>query len=207
MATTALIVEILVVGALALTWMGLALVVLLLPEPTPSVTGIGSAVRDLAPLLALPFLALTYAVGWIVNFASEQALKPLGQRTLRRREFGDDPTAYTRARLRVLGRCSDALIADTLIDRHVVRLARGGLFNFFWFAIVSAGAAIRGWSFGWPLTGLCLLLAGASFAQWFNRQTSHYERIHLIDGMINSGALSRPSASHTADSPGAASAG
>ncbi len=193
MATTALIVEILVVGALAVTWMAAAIVVFFAPEPFPGVASLGSAASGVTPLLLLPFLALIYSVGWIVNFVSQQVLRPFVP--VLSGGSAVNEVNSNQYHVWILQHCSESLIADLAVDRTVIRLARGGIVNFLCFAVVAAAATARGWIPGWSLAGLSLLLAGLSFAQWHTRHKSHRRRVGLIvDDLTRRGVVTPRSA-------------
>jgi len=189
MATTALIVEILVVGAMALSWMVGGLLPFF-PKPDPDkIVKLIATIRDLAPLILLPLFALTYAIGWVVNFCSERALKPFFQRRVRARNLGDESDEYEIARLRVLQKGSAEVVHDLAVDRHIIRMARGAVLNFAMLAVVFVAAAVRGQPGGWALAILFITMAGLSFGQWFTRYKYHYARIRRLSDMFLSGML------------------
>lgn len=182
MATTALIVEVLVIGGMASIWIAGAL---LFVVPIHSVRSIALEVRDFMPLLVVPTLALTYTAGWLVNFCSERALKWLLQKRVRDREFGNNPAQYQVTRVIVLQQASADHIHELLLDRHVVRVARGAILNFLASAIV-AGYGLKGYLTGWWVSAICAVLAALSFAQWLTRYRAHYVRIKKIREMLAS---------------------
>lgn len=201
MATSAFIVEILVVGAMAFAWIGGALALWVMPIPMLERTKASvGALRDFVPLLVLPTLALTYTVGWMVNFCSERVLKPFFQRGVRDRRFGDEPGKYELARIVVLQRGSPDLISDLQVDRHIIRVARGAVLNFSLTAIVLFGYALRGFSAAWGLAVICLAFASVSFAQWFTRYRSHYVKVSKIRDMLAKGGEMRSEPSPPAES-------
>ncbi len=184
MTTTALIVEILVVGAMALIWIVGALG-LCVHLPTPERAQVLVAtVHDFIPLLALPLFAVTYTVGWVINFCSERVLKVFFQRKIRDRQFGDEPDEYELARVSVLQRGSADLIRDFNLDRHIIRVARGAVLNFGITATVFIGYALRGYKIAWLLAIICFAFAGLSFAQWFTRYRYHYARINRTKNIL-----------------------
>ena len=75
MSTTALIVEVLVIGAIALIWIFLFA---LRVGGYPSIDV--AEISALMPILVLPAAGLAYAIGWIINFSTERLFKPFFQR-------------------------------------------------------------------------------------------------------------------------------
>jgi hypothetical protein len=183
MATTALIVEVLVVGVMALIWI-VGTLALLVPVPAEGVHTFMSFIRDFIPLLLLPVLAVTYTAGWLVNFFTERALKWLFEERLRDQEFGDKPGQYELVRITVLQRASSDLTNELLLDRHIVRLARGAALNLFMSAVVAAVYGLRGHTLGGWLAPVCLVAAAGSFAQWRTRYRSHNRKIKRIFDML-----------------------
>lgn len=70
MATTSLIVEVLVIGMVALSAILLLATGLADPANSQELTRIQGMARDLSVPFAMPVLAISYALGWIVNFQS-----------------------------------------------------------------------------------------------------------------------------------------
>ena len=90
--------------------------------------------------------------------------------------------AYDDARLKMLQYGSDALVNDVLVDRHIIRLARAGAFNFACLAAALALHGIRGGIRGGMITlaAISASLSIGSFFQWLSRYRSHYDRIYTI---------------------------
>src|SRR5712691_9595517 len=129
MATTSLIVEVLVIGAVALSAVVLLATGLADPISLQQLIQAQGIIRDLSVPLAVPILAVTYSVGWIVNFSSERLFKAIFQDRLRGSVFQAGST-YEDARITVLQHGSTELVHELLIDRHIVRLGRAGVLNF-----------------------------------------------------------------------------
>jgi len=184
MPTTALFVEVLVVGAMTLAWL-VTLFAAFLPLPNSAqIAALASLIREASPLLVLPSFALTYAVGWITNFCSERFLKIFFQHRIRDNRFGD-PKRYEMARLMMFQHGSDELVHDVLVDRHIIRLARGGVMNFTLLAVALSIHGLHGRTLAWPFAFLCLVFAALSFAQWLTRYRSHYARIERIGDFLS----------------------
>ena len=139
MATTALYVEILVIGALAELWMVVMMSAVANTLTLTRVAAIATAIGPLTTLLVLPLLALTYALGWIVNFVSERIFKPFFQKRIRDRLF-PAKGSYNEAKILVLHKGSSELVHDVLFDRHIIRIARANVINF---ALLSVGLSLH----------------------------------------------------------------
>src|SRR5690242_353140 len=109
MATTSLIVEVLVIGAVTLSGVLLLATGLIDPMTSQQLMRAQSVFRDLSVPLAVPILAVTYSVGWIVNFSSERLFKILFQERVRGSVFVKS-SAYEDARIIMLQRGSPGLI-------------------------------------------------------------------------------------------------
>jgi hypothetical protein len=182
MPTTALIVKVLVIGAMTLVWL-VTLFAAFLPAPDSAHTAIFvSLIREASPLLALPALALTYAIGWITNFCSERAF--FFRHRVRDQQF-EGETHYETVKLSTLQHGSDSLVQEMFTDRHVIRLARGGVMNFTLLAVALSIHGLQGRTLAWPFAALCLILAALSFAQWRKEYRSHYENLKRIESFLS----------------------
>src|SRR5512138_2410380 len=106
LATTSLFVEILVIGSIAEIWIAL----FLLSFVNISAALVSSAVilaEKFSTLLLLPLLALTYAIGWVINFLAERLFKPYFQTKFRDQVFKEVGVKYAEARSRVAQTASD----------------------------------------------------------------------------------------------------
>ncbi len=119
MSTTGLIAEVLVIGAQAFLWIA-ALAQLVVPQQFGQWTDVtGPRINQVAALLALPALAITYTLGWTISFVSQRALEPFVRGKLRDRE----------AAFYFYQHASPSLVEALTLDRHVMRLTRGTAFN------------------------------------------------------------------------------
>lgn len=178
MATTGLFVEILVIGAMMELWIAIALLALLYPQQSVALSGILEGAKEFGTLLLVPMFALTYALGWIVNFVAERLFKLRFQESIRDRFFSGTGINYETARIRVLQNGSAELVRDVLFDRHIIRIARANVVNFGMLAVAflfhlhhASTIAILACS------AASIVLATLSFFQWFTRYKSHYKRI------------------------------
>jgi len=178
MATTALFVEILVVGAIAELWIVSLLIACVNASKTRMLLASVLTLKDFAPVILIFVLALTYAVGWVANFISEWLFKQGFEKTIRNPLFKSLGKPYNEARTLVLLNASADFLREVQLDRHIIRIARTNALSF----------ALLGMSLPFHrhrvetaplvfLIVLLMLLSFASFAQWRRRYTSQYENI------------------------------
>lgn len=185
MATTSLFVEIIVVGALAEVWFFAFIAAM---QPVGTISALLARLVSLGPLntvVAGVLLAVTYAVGWVVNFAAERSFKYLFEAKVRDQMFGGNAASYREARAVVFQKGSSELLQDLILDRHIVRIARSNVFNF---ALIGVALLLNGRRFqSGPLAavfGACVVLAFLSFAQWRTRYESHYSKVSAAARVI-----------------------
>lgn len=136
-----------------------------------------SALGDLSPLLAIPLLAVTYALGWAVNFLGERLFKWFGQERVRDELFRRANVGYSHARETVFQEASETAIEALRFDRHILRVSRSTAMQL---PLIGFGIALN-----WPLNStpvvvalaLVAVLAGASFVQWRTRYSANKERL------------------------------
>lgn len=124
MATTTLLVEILVIGSLALVWLVAAFLGLIGPTTLNPTAGQIEAFKALIPLLIAPLASLAYAIGWVTNFASERLFKILFEVRWRDKLFPNRSLEYEVARILYLQRASSELGREFVLDRHIFRIAK-----------------------------------------------------------------------------------
>lgn len=159
-ATTAMFVEVLVVGIGALTAAVLLLVALIGPATTAKLAPAADS-----SLVAGVALAASYAVGILIDRAADTILAPQ-RRRLRTRYFPSD-SAYAQARLHLADQPVLAARADYARSR--MRICRGWLFNTM-ALILSADLAMLRYPFAHrPLTFCVTTLLGAVTTFGFHR--------------------------------------
>jgi hypothetical protein len=176
LATTSLLVEILVIGSIAEIW--IALFLLSFVDINAVLTSsVVTLAEKFSTLLLFPLLALTYAIGWVINFLAERLFKPYFQNKLRDQVFKGVGVKYTEARSLVVQNASDEVINEMEFDRHILRITRGSVLNFVMIALVlvlrldeSSPLVIAG-------IGVSLIIAIVSFFQWLTRYKHSYSRI------------------------------
>jgi hypothetical protein len=190
MATTALFVEILVMGALAELWFVGAILALLDTSELRQLVAAVVSLKDFAALLATVALALTYAIGWVLNFVAERLFKKLFERRVRDRLFAADPKNYDQARAFVFQRGSGELLRDLLLDRHIVRIARSNVLNFTLIAL----AFLLNTRHIDPRVAFLLIVCSLgvallSFTQWRTRYESYYGKVAASEKMLRAADL------------------
>lgn len=163
MATTALVVEILVAGLLATVWIiGIPVLLLFPTESERMVRGLLGG-TSFSILLGLGVLAIAYPLGWLVNAVTSGVALVTYRRSLQRRIFGIGCTSALYRDLRVLLMMCDqcAELARNLdSDTAVQRIARSAGLNFLAIGglLLVVSESYQGRSFG-----LIFLLASAIF--------------------------------------------
>ncbi|MES1244399.1 MAG: hypothetical protein ABUT39_22535 [Acidobacteriota bacterium] len=133
MATTALVVEILVSGLLAMAWIVGVPLMLLFPEMFGRGLSNFKEFSGYSVLLGLLVLAVAYPLGWLVNFFTYAVAKWTYRKTLLREVFGRDVTSDTYHKLKaliVMQKDCDEIVRILNNNVSVHRLARAGGFNF-----------------------------------------------------------------------------
>src|SRR3954470_14662370 len=143
--------------------------------------------KDLTPIAAIVLLALTYVVGWIVNFTTARIFNSQADPRLRDPLFGGKGK-YEETRALVFQHGSSEALQDLLLDRHVIRIARSNVLNFFMLAIALLFHISR---VAEPIVlavviGTSFALACFSLWQWYERYKGVYRRLAGISDVIRS---------------------
>ena len=188
-ATTTLFVEILVMGALAeLGLAGILLAFLDMDQVRRTIADV-ALLKDFASLVVVLALALTYGVGWTLNFAARQLFNPRVERQIRKQWFEGTPEKYDKARSVVFQYGSAELVHDLLLDRHIVRIARSNVLNFTFLALAALLNAYR-----IDLAAVILFVLGSaavvvlSLKQWRIRYEAYYAKVAMWAEMLRIGA-------------------
>lgn len=173
MATTALIVEMLVIGSSALVWITLFVLSRWGQKLLPAIEAL-EPVADWIPLLSIIGIGLLYQLGWLLNFISQVLIESWGGGTLIRKSiFKRESLEYESVRLAVYQKASIDARADLGLDRSVVRLSRAAIINF-----CTTGLVL----FYYPsvpklVPCAILLLSILCWVQWYVRFTRYYRRM------------------------------
>jgi hypothetical protein len=170
---------------LAEVWILTVFLTFLKDSPTRCMVTLVAGMKDLPPAAAVVLLALTYAVGWIINFLAAGIFKNSFNRELRDPMFGS-PKKYEEARALVFQHGSSEALQDLQLDRHVIRIARSNVLNFSLFVIA---IVFREWWVGHSIpalvvAGTTLFLAIVSYFQWRERYKGLYRRLSGIEDVI-----------------------
>lgn len=179
MNTTALFIEILLVGIGSEIWISLAAVHFLNITWTSIVSKVGS-IKDFVPLLTVIYVGISYILGWVVHFASETLLDPLFQTRFRSKYFKEQSANFFNIRTEVIQKGSDNTFADIQFDRQLLRIARANVFNFALTSIMLIFYFDR--SIVWPylFCAFSLIICLLSFFQWRNRYHSTFKKFYDI---------------------------
>ena len=171
MNTTDLLVEYLIVGAVADIWLAL-LVLAVIPFNSTALPSIVDSADKLSALLVIPFLAITYVLGGVMNFVAPRLLR--AQKRFRDELFHKAGWNYNDARGLLFQKASPDAMSRFRSDGHIIRVARTSTLNFLCLA-----AALLVHVRSYPLSVVigfivCILVSIASFFQWTARYKSNY---------------------------------
>lgn len=173
MSSTGLIAEVLVIGGQAFVWL-IAMALLLAPEPIKSaIVSSRPNWTELATLLAVPGLAVTYALGWSIGFVAQRALIPL----IKYDKLGfKDEADYKLAATHFYQFASPAFVQVHNVDRHVMRLARGTALNFALIAVTLLFHALKTPLLFWAVA-LATTVSVIMMWHWMVRAENYYGQI------------------------------
>ncbi len=129
MATTTLFVEILLVGGIAEIWLVL-LIFAVIPLDTTFVSILIEHLSKLIPLLIIPFVAVTYSLGWTIVFFSDMILTKPFQIKYRNKFFEDASIRWYKIREILFNKASEKALEDFRFDRHMIRISSSNILNF-----------------------------------------------------------------------------
>ena len=136
-----------------------------------------NVVDKLSTLLVIPFLALTYILGWIVNFLSEVTIEPLFQARFKQEFFADAKVNYGEVRALFYQEASENVIEDLGFDRQILRISRTSSLNF----LVMGGAILLfvGYNRTAAITGtiVSISIAVLAFLQWRTQYKLSYTKM------------------------------
>jgi hypothetical protein len=155
MATTALIVEILVIGAFALIWVALFVI---------SIFGLDESLisdwvvlyKDWSTGIILMSIAVAYQLGWSVNQLSYFFARKTFNKTIRVKVFKDEHKNFDSIKNKVLMQGSSFVVEKIQERLSVVRLTRSAFLNFL---LISIGLfALGKWQVGLATLGISIIL-------------------------------------------------
>jgi hypothetical protein len=175
MNTTDLLVEYLVLGAMADIWL-FCLLFFLFPTEVSKLPQLVQSIDKIIPILAILFLALTYTIGGIVNFVADSLFSPVHRR-FRKKLFNKSGTEYDVATGFINQFAAPQTIARLQYHGHIIRLSRGNMLNFGFLSVVLLLSGNLQDSRFLIWFGISLLLSVLSFFQWRERFQSTYKEM------------------------------
>jgi len=178
MATTALIVEIVVIGAFALMWIGLFVFKFFGLDVT-IVSSWFSQYKDWSTGVVLMSIAISYQLGWSVNQFSYFVARKTFNKTIKKKVFKNEYENYDSIKATVFVKGSQ-FILDNIRERlSVVRLTRSAFINFL---LISIGFfALENWYVGFVVLGITIILfiqANDIYTQYCNQIFNAYKVIN-----------------------------
>ncbi len=172
MATTSIIIEILVIGIFSAVWILLGLVRTGIVN-VADLRVLTSTYERFSSLALIISTAGLYQLGWLVNGLCDAVTTPLSAKRLRDKLFKAAKLEYEPVRATVYQLASPDLRGDLGTDRTVTRLSRAAALNFLLIAVVMM-------TFGGKFIFLGLILLACSIGsafQWYFRYKRYYKRI------------------------------
>jgi hypothetical protein len=182
MSTTDLLVEYLVLGAIADVWLYL-LLSFIFPHETSKALSSLLSMQNAMPMLAVIFLALTYTLGGMVNFLADWLFGRM-QKKYRSVLFMKEQTDYDSAIGFINQSAAPHMVGRLQYSGHIIRLARGNTLNFTFLS----GVLLLFWG-TFParaLTGalVSFFFAVLCFFQWKERYESTYNEMLAVYKVI-----------------------
>lgn len=188
MATTALFVEILIIGAISEIWILSVIFFLFMPNFNFLYDFLKN-ISVLTPYLVIIYFASTYCIGWIVNFICEKSMKPFFQKKYRDNLFSDFGKCYYETRSYFFQHASTHLISDLRFDRHIIRISRSNIFNFLLISLSSLLHSFEDLKISLFCFFFSIIICAISFFQWRTRYQSCYTK--LIDNYKTLNSIER----------------
>ena len=181
MATTAVIVEILVIGLIGSIWLVLFLTGISVLDPD-SVYGCMVRLKDWSGLITFLAIGIIYQFGWLINGFSYGILRILLTKRMRDNIFKQRQLEYRNVRALVYQEASDKVRQDLDVERSVVRLSRAGIFNFFMISIallINGNPFIKFVPLSFILFVGCCIQWHFRFVRYYNRMIDEYDVIKV----------------------------
>lgn len=176
--TGALVVEVLLAGAMSFIW--ILLLVVRIIEPTPEqIKSAFQFVSSASAIFFTLFAGTSYVLGWAISFLAESLMDPLFQSRYRDKYYSSLGLNFFDVRSRVFNNCPDHVIKDIEYDRQLIRIARSNSLNFTMislvvFSFVSVSEIATKLKF--TISALSLIFSILSFCQWRFRYKSTFAK-------------------------------
>ena len=177
MATTAFIIEVLIIGLFAAAWLFLLCLRVSLFD-FDSFVNLALRAQGWSTSLTLAAAAILYQLGWIVNSVADKLMYKYNKRGVRENAVPGVSYEYVRAVVHQKG--SAEILRDIGVNLTFERLARAGVVNFSLTAVIlfsfGGRAAVAG-LFLLPLAAGCVPLSRMMSLRYYARMKSAYEVI------------------------------
>jgi len=167
--------EIIVAGGNAAIWIGLLIVRIVSPYYFIEDFAIENLSASLSIANVVIGAVLIYTIGWIINFSSETLLDPIFQTRHRKGVFNDED--FYRVRTIVFQYGSTSIINDINFDRHILKVTKNNVVNFFLFTLVCTSFINISVVFGVVGMIVGLFASFLSFFHWKSRYTTVFLKI------------------------------
>lgn len=188
--TGALVVEVLLAGAMSFVW--ILLLVVRIIEPTPEqIKESFQVISSASAIFFTLFAGISYVLGWAVSFLAESIMDPLFQSRYRDKYYSNLGLNFFDVRSRVFHNCPDHVIKDIEYDRQLIRIARSNSLNFTMISIVVFSfrpASVIAIKSIFTISAFSLVFAILSFFQWRFRYKSTFAKFFdLYRALITNG--------------------
>lgn len=159
MATTAIFIEIVIIGFFAFLWLSLLLTRLGVVDPLAAAQSF-QGLKDWSTAIVVVFAAVAYQLGSLTNTLCYGLSEKIAGEKIRERITPS--SEYVNLNATVLQRGSTAIVADLSGHLTYIRLARAAVFNFLLLGITLLSFGTRFWKAGI----ICLLVSAVSCPIW-----------------------------------------
>jgi len=169
MNTADLVVEYIVIGVVADIWLVLLLCAFCGPD-AQTLHLVVDVLDKSSSLLVIPFLAITYILGGLVNLLASLSVKRLWQPRWNNYWFGSE-AEYRKVKATIVQRASEEATLKLNSEGHLLRISRSNILNFLLLAIVSLSYVRVSSTIAISGAVISSLIAGLSYFQW----KDHYD--------------------------------
>ncbi|GHV36510.1 hypothetical protein FACS18949_15990 [Clostridia bacterium] len=173
--------EILVTGVTASIWIALMVVKILYP---------GFEIEKLSILInsisignALVYSICIYNLGWVMHHIAEKILDPIFQTRYRRKLFEDKIFFEIRSFVFQFG--SQSVMDDIKFDRHLLRISRSNVINFFALALIAVMYIPISVNVFLLTSIIATIFCLVSFLQWKSRYQATFKKFSQMYDAIN----------------------
>jgi len=185
--TGALVVEVLLAGAMSFIWI-LLLVIRIIEPSAEQINAAFNVISTASAIFLTLFAGVSYVLGWAISYLAETIFDPIFQTRFRDKYFGDLGLTFYKVRSRVFHNSPNHVIKDIEYDRQLIRIARSNSLNFLLIAIITISfdfqcdVAIK---LTRTISLLSFVFGVLSFFQWrYRYKSTFYKFMDLYNGLI-----------------------